>query len=86
MESSPLTTSLLNLICHLDHIIEGLYVSYRRKNFLKLTKDGATDHPGGNVLHPLGTDEDPVPMCLTFVRKCNVIGFALCEFNSIDPL
>ena len=42
-------TSILDSISYLDHIIEGPYVTRRRKPFLKLTRDGAIYHSGGEI-------------------------------------
>ena len=60
----------------------------RRKPFLKLTTNGDIDHSGGYERHLLGTDQDPVPMCIAFVRSCCyiILGYVSCVFKSIEPL
>ena len=58
-------------------------MSCRRKPFLKLTTDGGIDHSGGDEHHLLGTDRDPVPVCLTFVGSCF---YGVLGFKSMEPL
>ena len=50
----------------------------RRKIFLKLIKNGAIDHSGGNELHLLGKNLDQFPKCIAFARCFVVLGFVMC--------
>ena len=62
-------------------------MSCRRKPFLKLTTDDSIDHSGGYERHQLGTDLDPVLMCIAFVRNDVMFFLALYRvFKSMEPL
>ena len=55
-------------------------VTCRKNPFLKLTTDGVTDHSERNELHLFEKDQDPVPTCIEFVRRCcnAALGFISC--------
>ena len=63
-------------------------MSWKRKPFLRLTTDGATDHSGGDERYLLVMDRDPVPMCITSVMCCCYVVYWLSIVccKSMEPL
>ena len=63
-------------------------MSCRKKPILKLITDVTIDHSGGDERQMLGTNQDPIPKCMTFVIKCcNVVrSFVSFVFKSMEPL
>ena len=69
--------------------LRGLCVTCRRKRFVRLTKDSAFYYLGGNECHLLGTDQDLLPMCKTFVKNYCVVMLPLVLYHvlkSTEPL
>ena len=50
-----------------------MYLTCRRKPFIRHTTVDAVGHLGGNERQLLGMDQDPVPICKAFCKEVLII-------------